>query len=89
MKRRKKIPTFRSEEEEREFWERHDTAEYVDWSKAGKVRFPKLKKSTKTISIRLPEDMLEKIKMRANALDIPYQSLIKMWLDENLKKTGS
>jgi predicted DNA binding CopG/RHH family protein len=89
MKQRTEIPVFASEEEERAFWESHDTVDYVDWSKAARARFPNLKKSTKTISIRRPEDMLEKIKVRANAMDVPYQSLIKMMLDESLKKTGS
>ena len=89
MNKRKEIPVFATEEEERRFWETHDTTEYLDWTQANKVRFPNLKKSTRTISIRLPEDMIEKIKIRANALDVPYQSLIKMMLDEGLKKTGS
>lgn len=86
MKELKEIPHFNSEDEEREFWDTHDSTEYIDWSKAKRVRFPNLKKSTKTISIRLSEDMLERIKVRANAMDVPHQSLIKMMLNDGLKK---
>ena len=82
----KKIPTFQNEAEEKAFWETHDSTDYIDWSKAQQARFPNLKKTTKSISIRLPVDMLEKIKMRAHALDVPYQSLIKVMLQEQLKK---
>lgn len=84
MKTTKTIPNFKSEDEEREFWETHDSSDYLDWSKAKSVRFPNLKKSTKTISLRLPADMLEALKVRANALDIPYQSLIKVLLKKEL-----
>jgi predicted DNA binding CopG/RHH family protein len=89
MKKLKTIPQFNSEDEEREFWDAHDTTEYIDWSKGRRVRFPNLKKTTKTISIRLPEDMLEQLKVKANALDIPYQSLIKMILHDGIKKFGA
>jgi predicted DNA binding CopG/RHH family protein len=82
----KNIPVFKTEAEERIFWETHDSSDYLDWSRAGEVRFPNLKKTTKSISIRLPVDMLEKIKMKANALDVPYQSLIKVMLQEQLSK---
>ena len=84
MKTTKKIPNFKTEEEERVFWETNDSDEYLDWNKAKNVRFPNLKKSTKTISLRLPEDMLEALKVKANALDIPYQSLIKVLLKKEL-----
>jgi len=84
----KSIPHFETEEQERSFWEEHDSTEMIDWSQAREARFPKLKKSTRSISIRLPVDMLEKIKIRANALDVPYQSLIKMMLQEQLRKQG-
>ena len=84
MKSLKKIPSFSSEQEEKEFWETHDTTEFVDISKAKKVVFPNLKKTTKTISIRFPSDMLEKLKVKANSMDIPYQSLIKMILSKEL-----
>ena len=84
MKKYKKIPKFESEQEEREFWETHDSTEYIDWSRAKQVNFPNLKKSTKTISLRLPADMLERLKVKANAMDVPYQSLIKMILQKEL-----
>ena len=84
MKKLKEIPTFKNEKEEREFWENVDSSEYLDWNKAKVVTLPNLKKSTKTISIRLPEDMLYKLKAKANALDIPYQSLIKIILQKEL-----
>jgi len=80
----KPIPTFASEAEEREFWETHDTTDYVDWSKAQRVRFPNLKPSTQSISLRLPVDLLERIKVAANKRDVPYQSLIKVWLAEKV-----
>jgi len=80
--------TFRSESDEREFWESHDSSELVDWSKANTAIFPNLKTSTKAISIRLPESMLEQIKVEANKRDVPYQSLIKVWLSEHLKKAA-
>ena len=81
----KRIPKFRSEAEERKFWESHDTTDYVDWSKARRVHFPNLKLSTQSISLRLPQGTLERIKIAANKRDMPYQSLIKYWLDEKLK----
>jgi predicted DNA binding CopG/RHH family protein len=84
MKDLKRIPDFQNEDEEREFWEKNDSSAYMDWEKAQAVRFPNLKKSTKAISLRLPEDMLERLKNRANAMDIPYQSYIKMLLQKEL-----
>ena len=84
MKMLKKIPEFKDEQEERVFWESHDSREYVDWNKAKVRRLSNLKKSTKSISLRLPEDMLEKLKTQANALDVPYQSYIKMLLQKEL-----
>ncbi len=84
----KTIPTFSSEAEERAFWEKHDSSDYIDWSKAGTVSLPNLKPSTKTISLRLPESLLERIKIEANKRDVPYQSLIKTWLDEDIKRHG-
>lgn len=80
----KTIPKFATPEEEQTFWENHDSTEFLDWEKAKKVKLPNLKKSTKTISLRLPADMLENLKIRANAMDIPYQSLIKMFLQKEL-----
>ena len=82
----KKIPKFLSEKEEREFWENHDSTKYINWNNAKKVILPNLKKSTKTISLRLPADMLEKIKVKANNLDVPYQSLIKIMLQKELQE---
>lgn len=78
------IPTFKSEAEERAFWESHDSTDYVDWSKAERVRFPNLKPSSKSISLRMPLDLLERIKIAANKRDVPYQSLIKIWLSEKV-----
>ena len=85
MKTIKTIPTFKNENEERNFWENNDITEYVDLSNAKRVRFPNLKKTTKSISIRLPVDMIDALKVKANSMDVPYQSLIKMILSEGLK----
>ena len=81
----KPIPKFRSEAEERRFWETHDSTNYVDWGKAQRARFPNLKLSTAAISLRLPQGTLDRIKIAANKRDVPYQSLIKVWLEEKLK----
>ncbi len=83
-KQLKTIPEFASEEEERKFWEQHDTSDYLDWSQARQVVMPNLKPMTKTISLRLPQHLLDSIKAAANARDVPYQSLIKVWLQEKL-----
>ncbi|MGP9809963.1 BrnA antitoxin family protein [Rhodopseudomonas sp. NSM] len=83
-KKFKQVPNFASEAEEREFWETHDTADYFDLSKAVRVNFPNLKPSTVSISLRLPVGLLEQIKVAANKRDVPYQSLIKMWLSEKV-----
>ncbi|MEX0709136.1 MAG: BrnA antitoxin family protein [Woeseia sp.] len=88
MRKLKKIPDFKTEAEERAFWESHDSSDYVDWNEAQPVSLPKLKPSTKTISLRLPEGLLNRIKMEANKRDMPYQSLIKAWLAENVKEGG-
>jgi predicted DNA binding CopG/RHH family protein len=85
MRNLKPIPKFRSEAEERRFWETHDSTDYVDWTQARRVRFPNLKLSTTAISLRLPVGTLERIKIAANKRDVPYQSLIKVWLEEKLK----
>jgi len=90
MNKIKSIPKFRSEAEERRFWETHDSSDYVDWSKAKRVRFPNLKPSTTSISLRLPVMLLERIKVAANKRDVPYQSLIKTCLAEKTtNKRGS
>jgi predicted DNA binding CopG/RHH family protein len=78
----KRAPKFKSEAEEREFWETHDTTEYFDSSKMVRARFPNLKPSTQSISLRLPLSLLEAIRIEANKRDVPYQSLIKVWLSE-------
>lgn len=83
-KRAKAIPKFASEAQERAFWESQDSAAYLDWANAKKVTLPKLKPSTQTISLRLPQHLLDSIKVAANARDVPYQSLIKVWLQEKL-----
>lgn len=87
-KRRKTAPDFKTEAEERAFWESHDASDYVDWGGAESVRLPNLKPSTKTISLRLPAALLERIKIEANKRDIPYQSLIKAWLAEDVDRHG-
>jgi predicted DNA binding CopG/RHH family protein len=84
MTKLKSIPAFKTEAEERKFWEKHDSTDYIDWSKAERTRFPSLKPSTTAISIRLPLGLLEQIKSAANKRDLPYQSLIKMWLAEKV-----
>ena len=82
--KRSSVPVFKTEAEERDFWESHDSSDHVDWSKAERIRFSNLKPSTKAISLRLPVDLLEWIKMAANRRDVPYQSLIKVWLAEKV-----
>ena len=82
----KKIPTFKNEDEEREFWADHDSADYIDWNKANKVVFPNLKPSTKTISLRLSESLLDELKFLANKKDVPYQSLMKVFLTEKVQE---
>lgn len=86
-KKLKPVPRFRNEAEERAFWESHDTADYFDLGQAQRVRFPNLKPSTTAISLRLPQHMLDRIKVIANFRDVPYQSLIKVWLSERLEAT--
>ena len=83
-KQTKAIPNFTNEAQERAYWEKHDSADHLDWSKAKKVALPNLKPTTKTISLRLPQHLLDSIKVAANARDVPYQSLIKVWLQEKL-----
>lgn len=83
-KRSKTPPRFETEAEERAFWETHDSSEYVDWTAAQRVVLANLKPTTRTISLRLPQHLLDSIKAAANARDVPYQSLIKVWLQEKL-----
>ncbi len=84
MPSKKKIPNFESEDEERDFWATHDSTEYVSWSEGTRVTLPNLKPSTRTISIRLPESLLERLKVLANQRDVPYQSLLKIFLAERV-----
>ena len=86
MNKNRKIPKFKTEAEERKFWETNNSEDYVDWEKAERVSMPNLKPSTKTISLRLPEGLLESIKIEANKRDVPYQSLIKAWLAEDVRQ---
>ena len=85
-KKLKPIPRFASEDEEREFWATHDTTDYFDSSKMVRATFPNLKTSTRTISIRLPESLIEQLKILANTQDIPYQSMVKIYLSEKVKE---
>ena len=80
----KALPTFANEQEERVFWESHDSTEHLDWSQAQRGTLPNLKPTTQTISLRLPQHLLDGLKVAANARDVPYQSLIKVWLQEKL-----
>lgn len=86
MSKQTDMPKFATEAEERRFWESHDSSEYVDWSRAHKAAFPNLKPSTKTISLRLPQGLLDRIKIEAHKRDMPYQSLIKAWLANEVDK---
>jgi predicted DNA binding CopG/RHH family protein len=83
---KKKTPNFKTEDEEREFWASQDSTEYVDWAKAKRVVLSNLKPSVKTISLRLPESMLEELKLIANKRDVPYQSLVKIFLAERIEE---
>ena len=83
---KKEIPRFETEEEEREFWATHDSSEYIDWSKSKTITLSKLKPSLKTISLRLPETIIEELKLLANKRDVPYQSLLKIFLAERVEQ---
>ena len=83
---KKKIPKFKNEDEERAFWAIHDSTEFVDWKKAKRTLLPNLKPSVKTISLRLPKAMLEELKLLANKRDVPYQSLLKIFLAERIEE---
>ena len=84
-KQLKPIPKFANEAAEQAFWRKHNSTDYVDWTKAQRVVLPNLKPTTKTISLRLPQHLLDSIKAAANSRDVPYQSLIKVWLQEKLR----
>lgn len=83
---KKKIPHFKNEDQEREFWAKHSSSDYIDWSKAKRAVFPNLKPSVKSISLRLPASMLDELKVLANKRDVPYQSLMKIFLSERIQK---
>ena len=85
MKKLKPIPKFKNEDQERDFWSKHSSVDYLDWSKAEKVVFPNLKMTTESISLRLPISLLLSIKRLANAKDVPYQSLMKVFLSDRVK----
>jgi predicted DNA binding CopG/RHH family protein len=82
---KKAVPKFRSEDAERKFWASHDSMDYVDWREARRATLPNLKPSSQTISIRLPKPMLDRLKLLANKRDVPYQSLLKMFVADRLK----
>jgi predicted DNA binding CopG/RHH family protein len=82
---KKSLPKFKNENAEREFWATHDSADYLDWRKGKRVTLPELKPSSQTISLRLPKPMLDRLKLLANKRDVPYQSLLKMFVAERLK----
>jgi predicted DNA binding CopG/RHH family protein len=86
MKTLKKIPTFKDEDAERDFWAKEDSTEYLDWSKAERVTLPNLRPSLRTISLRLPESMIAELKLLANKRDVPYQSLLKVFLADRIKE---
>jgi predicted DNA binding CopG/RHH family protein len=89
MSKDKIIPDFKTEAAEREFWEQNDSSKFINWAEAESVSMPNLKPSTKTISLRLPEGLLNSIKIEANKRDMPYQSLIKSWLADDVKQHQS
>jgi predicted DNA binding CopG/RHH family protein len=86
VKKAKGLPAFKSEAEEREFWATHDSTGYIDWSKAERVLLPNLRPSVRTISLRLPVSMIAALKALANQRDVPYQSLLKVFISERLEK---
>ncbi len=86
MSKKRKTPRFENEDQEREFWAEEDSTDHVDWSKAQRVTLPDLKPSVKTISLRLPKSMYEQLKALANKRDVPYQSLIKIFLAERIRR---
>jgi len=83
---KKQLPKFKNEDKEREFWATHDSTEFINWNQAERITFSNLKPSVKKISLRLPESMLEELKLLANKRDVPYQSLLKIFLAERIEK---
>ncbi len=86
MKPRKKIPTFKDEDAERAFWANADSSDYIDWSQAQRIMVPNFSPTLRTISLRLPESMIAELKLLANQRDVPYQSLLKVFLAERIKE---
>src|SRR5713101_8629376 len=86
MKPRKKIPTFKDEDAEREFWANADSTEYIDWSQAKRIMLPNFRPTLRTISLRLPESMIAELKLLANQRDVPYQSLLKVFLADRISE---
>ena len=86
MSKKKNIPKFKSEAEERAFWSKNDSTDYLDWNKSNPVHFPNLKATSRTISIRLPESLIEEIKILANKQDVPYQSMLKILLADKVRE---
>jgi len=84
--KKKRVPDFRSEDEERRFWAENDSSEFIDWASASRRKLPNLRPSLRTVSLRLPVSMIEDLKVLANKRDVPYQSLLKVFLAERLKK---
>ena len=84
--RKMKMPKFKNEDQERAFWASHDSTDYVDWQQAKPVNLPNMRPTTRTISIRLPEAMIERLKILANKRDVPYQSLLKMFVAEKIEE---
>ena len=84
--KKKTIPKFKDEDKEREFWASHDSTEFIDWNNGERLILPNLKPSVKTISLRMPESLIDELKFLANKKDIPYQSLLKMFLAERVEK---
>src|SRR5437763_11121742 len=86
MKPSKKIPKFKDEDAEQDFWSKADSTEYIDWSKAQKLVLPSFRPTLRTISLRVPESMIAELKLLANQRDVPYQSLLKVFLAEKIKE---
>ena len=86
MKKLKKLPKFKTEDEERKFWDTHSSVDYFDWSKARNITFPNLKPTTRSISLRLPEYIITQVKIEANKIDVPYQSLMKQYIAQGVMK---
>ena len=86
MPRKRRIPTFESEDQERDFWAAHDSTDYVDWTEGKRLTLTNLRPSTRTISLRLPESLIDELKLLANRRDVPYQSLLKIFLAERVRE---